>query len=67
MDYKYIKVLPSETCFNIFKKCFELNPVSSPRAFIKYEYEEGKVPQPNKFIEGKITIEINLKSVFTYL
>ena len=55
IDHNYIEVLPSGTCFNLFKKCFEMNPVDlegSPRAFVKYVYEEGKVPQPHKFIEG---------------
>ena len=54
IDYNLIEVLPKGTIFNIKKKQFTNEiPEKSPRAFVKYNYEEGKDPNPTKFIEGK--------------
>ena len=61
IDYNFIEVLPEGMCFNIAKKCFDLNPEElkgSPRAYIRYKYEEGKIPKPKKFIEGKYVKEL---------
>lgn len=58
-DYNYIEVKPKGTCFDIKGKRFIKNPENlkgSPRAFIDYQYDEGKVPYPKPFIEGKCFI-----------
>ena len=55
MDYNFIEVLPPGTCFNIEKKKFEVKPkelVGSPRAYVRYEYDENVEPNPKPFIEG---------------
>ena len=56
VEYNFIEVQPYGTCLNIVRKNFVLDPVmaGSPRAYVKYLYENGKVPQPIKFIEGKL-------------
>ena len=55
IDYNYIEVLPEGTCFNILEKSFQQQPnmKGSPRAFVKYVYDERKRPKPIPFIEGK--------------
>ena len=54
INFNLIEVLPSGTCFNIRKKTFykveELR--ASPRAFVRYHYNENVIPKPIKFIEG---------------
>lgn len=55
IDYNYIECLPRGTCFNIEKKCFEVNPINlkgSPRAFVLYEFCEDRTPNPEPFVEG---------------
>ncbi|XP_066929136.1 uncharacterized protein [Clytia hemisphaerica] len=55
IDYNFIEVTPHGTCFNIAKKCFELEPrdlKGSPRAFVKYAYDANKRPYPEPFIKG---------------
>ena len=55
IDLNFIEVLPEGTCFDIEKKVFVVQPENlngSPRAFVKYMYDEEKVPNPVKFIEG---------------
>ena len=56
VEYNFIEVQPYGTCFDIERKNFVLDPVmaGSPRAYVKYIYENGKVPRPIKFIEGKL-------------
>lgn len=54
--YNLIEVLPSGVVFNIKKKsfCRHRNFVkdSSPRAFVKYEFNKSYVPYPMPFIQG---------------
>ena len=56
MDMNLIEVLPAGVCFNINNKRFELmdkmKDCTSPRAFVRYQYKEGHVPYPQKFVEG---------------
>ena len=56
VDYNLIEVLPAGTCFNIEKKNFEVIETmeKTPRAFVKYVYDESKIPYPEKFVEGNI-------------
>jgi len=56
IDYNFVECLPVGTCFNIKRKCFEVNPstlVGSPRAYVRYTYDENIEPNPELFIEGK--------------
>ena len=55
IDYNFIEVLPTGTCFNSELKKFEVNPkdlVGSPRAYIRYVYDEDVEPNPEPFIKG---------------
>jgi len=55
IDYNYIEVQPKGTCFDIWNKCFIKDPAElkgSPRAFVKYQYVEGRIPKPKLFVEG---------------
>lgn len=56
IDYNLIEVLPAGTCFHIGAKNFQyhrsMQKGLSPRAFIEYEYDENKLPNPKPFIEG---------------
>ena len=55
IDYNFIEVQPTGTCFDIWNKRFVKNPVDlkgSPRAFARYKYVAGIVPKPRLFIEG---------------
>jgi len=57
MDYNFIEVLPAGNCFNIEMKKFEMNPkdlVGSPRAYVRYTFDENVEPNPKPFIEGLI-------------
>lgn len=60
IDYNLIEVLPTKTCFHITGKFFKLHeamkPGVSPRAFVKYEYKEDRVPYPMPFIQGTTNI-----------
>lgn len=55
IDFNLIEVLPKGTCFNISSKRFERHDVlqKSPRAFVKYTFDEAAVPYPKPFVEGK--------------
>ena len=57
IDYNLIEVQPRGTCFHIagkfFKKHVKMrNEGVSPRAFVKHEYLEDRVPYPRPFIDG---------------
>uniref|UniRef100_A0A7M5WRZ6 Uncharacterized protein n=1 Tax=Clytia hemisphaerica TaxID=252671 RepID=A0A7M5WRZ6_9CNID len=55
IDYNFIEVTPFGTCFNIREKCFQVDPVDlegSPRAFVKYTYDEKRTPNPKPFVQG---------------
>ena len=55
IDYNFIEVL-NGYCFDIAGKRFVYHPNSlkgSPRAFVKYKYVPGVVPNPQRFIEGE--------------
>lgn len=55
INYNYIEVLPEGCCFDISRKKFVMNPElngESPRAFVKYTYQEDRCPYPLKFIQG---------------
>lgn len=58
IDYNIIEVLPSGTCFNIEMKSFSVDPpiFGSPRAFVRYTFDENKVPYPKIFVEGISTL-----------
>lgn len=55
IDYNFIECLPVGTCFNIILKTFEHNPKTlngSPRAYVRYSYDENLEPNPELFIQG---------------
>ena len=54
IDHNYIEVLPYGRCFNIEKKCFEMDPQmnGSPRAYVLYRRDEKDIPFPKFFVEG---------------
>ena len=59
IDYNFIEVLPSGTCFDIEKKKFVVDPkdlVGSPRAFVRYQYVDGHILYPTPFIEGTLCL-----------
>jgi len=57
IDHNLIEVLPPNTCFKISLKKFiqieEMPLNTSPRAFVRYTYQEDRVPYPKPFVEGK--------------
>ena len=62
IDYNYIEVTPYGRCFNIKMKCFQQDPEDlngSPRAYVIYDREEGDIPYPKMFVDGKfLKIEV---------
>ena len=71
MDLNLIEVLPPGTCFDIKRKEFKDysenigDDFASPRAFVKYHYQQDVIPYPEKFVEGKKEISYYIKS-FSY-
>ena len=54
IDFNFIEVLPKGCCFNIKMKKFEMYPKmdGSPRAFVKYNYDVDRMPNPVIFTQG---------------
>ena len=60
IDLNFIEVLPRGRCFNIEKKCFEMDPPNlngSPRNFVLYDQKENEIPYPKYFVEGMLNHE----------
>lgn len=57
VDTNIIEVLPAGTCFHIAGKRFEhhnsFKRGCTPRAFVKYVYNDSVVPYPMPFVSGK--------------